>query len=238
MDEYLSEKEQIERIKQWWRENGWFLIGGAALASIGYFGYYQYQAYQNRIAEEAGAAYRELQQVVADDDREQAEELLARIVADYGSNAYVDQARLLIARDNLIRNPARAIDELSKVVEESKDDGLVMIARMRLARVLAYDEQYDRALETLNVPDVGEFGARYSEIRGDIHAENGNVEAAISAYTDALLSSGNGTINTEFLQLKLNDLIQVGIFDSADSADSAVAADAETGAEAEAGDEE
>ena len=158
--------------------------------------------------------------LVADDDREMADELLAQLEAEYGSSAYVDQARLLVARDNLVRDPERAIDELAKVVEQSKDEGLVKIARLRLARVLAYNEQFDRALETLNVPDVGEFGPRFSEIRGDIHAANGNVEAAISAYTDALLSSGNGTVNTDYLQLKINDLIQVGALDFAESADS------------------
>jgi len=47
-------------------------------------------------------------------------------------------------------------------------------------------------------------------VRGDVHAAMGNVEAAISAYTDALLRGGNGTVDLEFLQLKLNELIQVG----------------------------
>ena len=35
-----------------------------------------------------------------------------------------------------------------------------------------------RALDVLNVSDAGEFDARFSEIRGDIHADTGNVEAA------------------------------------------------------------
>jgi len=215
VDEYLSEKEQIERIKQWWRENGWFLIGGALLASLGYFGYNQYQAYKHRIAEDAAAIYLELVQVVADDDRAAADELLARLEADYSSSAYTDQARLLIAEDNLIRDTDRSIDELTKVVEQSRDDGMVRIARLRLARVLAYDEQYDRALATLNVPEPGQFESRYAEVRGDIHAAAGNIEAAFDSYTDALLGAGSGIVDTQFLQLKLNDLRQVGAASSA-----------------------
>jgi len=210
MDEYLSEKEQIELIKRWWRENGWFLIGGAAIFAIGWFGWQQYQASQQRVAEEAAALYLELGAAVEDDDRERADELLARLASEFESSAYLDQGRLLIASENLIRDTQRSIDELTAVMESSRDEGTAMIARLRLARVLAYDEQFERALEVLNVSDIGEFEARFSEVRGDVHAAMGNVEAAISAYTDALLRGGNGTVDLEFLQLKLNELIQVG----------------------------
>ena len=33
VDEYLSDNEQVERLRTWWRENGWFVIGGAAPGS-------------------------------------------------------------------------------------------------------------------------------------------------------------------------------------------------------------
>jgi len=211
VDEYLSEKEQIERIKQWWRENGWFLIGGALLASLGYFGFNQYQAYKHRVAEGAAAIYQQLVEVVGDDNRTQADQLLAQLEADYASSAYTDQAHLLIAQDYLIRDTDRSIAELTKVVEQSRDEGMVRIARLRLARVLAYDEQFDLALATLNVPDPGQFESRYAEVRGDIHAAAGNVEAAIGAYTDALLGAGSGTVDPEFVELKLGELRQLSV---------------------------
>jgi predicted negative regulator of RcsB-dependent stress response len=219
MDDYLTEKEQIELIRRWWRENGWFLIGGAAVVALGYFGWQQYQAYQQRVAEQASTLYHELVQVVEDDDREQADELLARLAEDFSSSAYLDQARLLIASDSLIRDTQRSIDELTTVMEQSRDEGTATIARMRLARVLAYDEQYDRALAVLNVPDSGEFTARFSEIRGDIFAATGDVQAAIDEYTDALLASGNGTVDPEYLQLKLNDLVQDSVAEPAAAGD-------------------
>lgn len=216
MDEYLSEKEQIEAIKQWWRENGWYLLGGVVLASLGYVGYLKYTDYQDTVAEAAAALYQELRLDLEDDDRDGADALLAELETDYAGSAYLDQARLLIAEANLIRDTGRSIDELAAVVEQAEDPGLVNIARLRLARVLAWDEQYDRALATLNVPDAGEFDARFSEVRGDIHAAMGDREAAVSAYTDALLGAVNGTVNRELIQLKLNDLIQASTPDSGD----------------------
>ncbi|MGD8339538.1 MAG: tetratricopeptide repeat protein [Gammaproteobacteria bacterium] len=219
MDENLSDQQQIELIRQWWRENGWYLVGGALLAGLGYFGWNQYQAYQIRVAEQAAGVYERLVQSVNDDDREMADLLLEQLTTNFSSSGYTDQARLLIARDNLIRDPERAISELETVIANSSDPGIVNIARLRLARVLAYDEQFDRALDVLNVADAGDFEARFSEVRGDIHAANGNTEAAISAYTDALFGAVNGTVDSEYVQLKLNDLIQASEPDSAESGD-------------------
>jgi predicted negative regulator of RcsB-dependent stress response len=208
VDEYLSEKEQIERIKQWWHENGWYLVGGAAIAALGYLGFNQYQAYQTRKAEEAAALYLELKLELDDDDRAGADSLFARLESEYAGSPYLDQARLLIADVNLIRDTDRAIAELAAVMEQSEDPGMSRIARLRLARALAWDEQYERALATLDIEEPGEFEPRYSEVRGDIYAATGETEAAVNAYTDALLGSGNGTINREYVQLKLNDLLQ------------------------------
>lgn len=208
MDEYLSEKEQIEQIKQWWNEYGWYLLGGALLAGLGYLGYNQFQAWQQRVAEQQAGIYHELQLALEDDDRDTADDLLNQLATEHAGSIYLDQARLLIAEENLIREPDRAISELETVVDESSDEGLARIARLRLARVLAFDEQYDRALDLLNIADPGEFDAQFSEVRGDVHAAMGNTEAALTAYTEALLGSANGSINTDIVQLKINDLNQ------------------------------
>jgi predicted negative regulator of RcsB-dependent stress response len=216
VDEYLSEKEQIEQLKQWWHDYGWYLLGGAALALAGLFGYNQYRAYQEGVVEEQAALYQELREALEDDDRQVADNLLARLASEHGGSAYLDQARMLVAEDNLIRDTDRAISELEAVVAQTQDASMVNIARLRLARVLAYDEQYERALTVLNVADSGEFEARFSEVRGDIHSATGNLEAAMSAYTEALLGSATGGINRDVLQLKLNDLLQSDLLDSGD----------------------
>ena len=44
MNEYRTEKEQLELFREWWREYGWYLVGGVAFAALGYFGWNQYQA--------------------------------------------------------------------------------------------------------------------------------------------------------------------------------------------------
>ena len=207
MDEYLTEREQIEVIKQWWRENRWFLLGGIAVAGLGYFGYYQYQAYRTARAEQAADLYMRLQQAI-EDDREGAEELLSQLRAEYADSAYTHQASLLMAKELLITDTARAAQELRQVVEESDDPGLAFIARLRLARVLAYQTNYAEALEVLDVEDPGQFAARMNEIKGDIHAAMGEIEAARAAYTQALTAPGSESVDRNFVQMKLNQLLE------------------------------
>jgi len=205
VDELLSEKEQIEQIKQWWRENGWFLIGGAAVSALAYFGWNQYSAYRENLSEQAGGIYLQLQ-VAVEDDADNVDALLAQLRDEYGSTPYADQGSLLAARHYLIRDSARSAAELRQVMQGSDDAELAMVARTRLARVEAYRENYDEALAVLDVDEPGQFAARIAEIRGDVHAAQGQVDAARTAYIEALTSAGSDALDRNYVQMKLNDL--------------------------------
>lgn len=205
MDEYLSEKEQVEQIKQWWRDYGWYLVGGAAVSALGYLGWNQYNAYLDGIAEEAQALYTDFAAAI-EEDRANADELLARLRSEFEGSPYADQASLLAARHHLIRDTARAAEELRRVVETSRDDDLAMVARLRLARVEAYRENYDTALAVLDVGEPGLFAARIAEIRGDVLAARGELDQAREAYVRALTSPGADVLDRNFVQMKLNAL--------------------------------
>ena len=224
MDDLLSEKEQVEHLRQWWRENGWFLIGGVALGALGLFGWKQYGDYQQRQAEEAASLYQQVQDALARPDTEGAAALLEKLRADFPKQPYTQQASLLVARNQLVSAPDRATDELRYTMQNSTDPELAMVARLRLARVLAYREQYQDALDLLSVEDPGQFAGRISEIRGDIYASLGQVDEARAAYLAAMVSAGAEVLDRNFLQMKLGDLPQRA------SEEGPAAADADSGA--------
>lgn len=205
VDEYLSEKEQIEAIRRWWNENGWYLIGGVAIALLGYVGYGQYQDYRDRRNEEAASLYTQLAGALTD-DRGRSDEILAQLREEHPHSPYTHQAGLLIAREFLVSDTARAESELRRVMTESSDPGLAYVGRMRLARVLIYRQSYDEALQVLEVEDPGEFAARLNELKGDVHTAMGDIEAARSAYTEALTAPGAESVDRNFVQMKLNSL--------------------------------
>lgn len=206
MDEYLSEKEQIERIREWWRENGWYLVGGIALGALALFGWNQYQHYLDTRGEQAAALYAQVRDALDDDDREAAERFLGQLREDYTSSPYTDQAGLMVARAFLVSDTSKAADELRYVMEHTDDHELGLIARLRLARVLIYQNEDQQALNLLAVDDPGQFAARISEIRGDAYVALGDTEAARTAYTSALTAPGADWLNRDFLELKLDAL--------------------------------
>jgi predicted negative regulator of RcsB-dependent stress response len=206
VDEYLSEKEQIQRIKDWWNEYGWYLIGGMALSALGIFGWNQFQDYRHERATEAAALYQSMLKAVDGDEEEEAAGILTQLRDDYASSPYTDHAGLLMARELIVRDPERATEELRHVMESSADPGLAMIARLRLARVLAYREKYTEALGLLDVAEPGQFAASLQVIKGDIHAALGETDAARAAYTQALVAPGAESLDRNLLQMKLNRL--------------------------------
>jgi predicted negative regulator of RcsB-dependent stress response len=205
VDEYLSDKEQLERVKQWWHEYGWFLLGGAAVAAVGLFGWNQYQAYRDRQGEQASMLYVELQQAI-EDDRGEEQELLSRLRDEYPRSPYTQQAALLVASELVVREPERAEAGLRLVMNESDDPELALIARMRLARLFAYRERHEEALELLDVEEPGQFAATIASIRGDIHMALGNTAEAREAFSQALTAPGAQSLDRNLLQMKLNAL--------------------------------
>lgn len=207
-DEFLTDQQQAEVVRNWVRQNGLYLVGGLLLGLGGLFGWNQYQDYRERQFEQAAALYDQLLEAVAESRSDDAASIVGELEESYSSSPYPDQARLALAK---LRMDQSRFDDaaiyLDQVATGGRSAEIRHIAALRLARVRLHQQRFDAALAALDGMDPNSaFAPRSEEVRGDIYAAMGRNDEARTAYTAALASSLPGVIDRSFVQAKLNSL--------------------------------
>lgn len=211
MDEYMSEHEQWELLKRWLRTNGASIVGGVLVGVIALAGWRWWEAHVERRALDASERYEAIIETLRRGDRTRALTLIEDLRSEHPSSPYVDQADLLAARAFVeSKELDKAAERLRDVMQRTDDRELALVARMRLARVQLAQDKPDDALATLNAVDPGAFAARYHEVRGDIYVAKGDRESALKEYRAARESAAEAVVDTELLDLKINDLLAEG----------------------------
>ena len=211
MEDYLSEKEQWERVTSWLRENGAWIAAGVVVGALGIGGWQWWNAHVDSVNGEASAKYEQMLSDLDKGDKTGALVLLSSLEQDFSSTPYADQARLAVARVYVEGNELdKAATELQAVSQQSKDKQLALVARLRLARVQIAQQKPDDALMTLDGVDPGAFESLFHEVRGDADFAKGNKAAALTEYRTARSKdAGGGGSDTSLLDLKISDLVAV-----------------------------
>jgi predicted negative regulator of RcsB-dependent stress response len=207
LEDYLSEKEQWERVTGWLRENGMWIVAGVVVGALGIGGWQWWNAHVDKVNGEASAKYEQMTADLTKGDRTGALILMSDLERDYSSTPYLDQARLAFARAYVESNELdKAATALQSVSQHSKDKQLALIARLRLARVQISQQKPDDALTTLDGVDPGAFEALFHQVRGDANFAKGNKAAALTEYRTARSKDAGGGSDTSLLDLKIADL--------------------------------
>ena len=197
-----SDEEQIERIRDWWDENGRAVIAAAVLGVVALAGWFSWQGWQDNRVAAASQAFTMLEQRAAADENAEVVELAREVATTYDGSSYEPLAWLTGAGVAVEQNDletARAY--LERVPESTDRPQLVATAELRLARVLWAQGQHDAALSRLEAAPAG-FEGLYAELRGDILLDQGKTELARTAYEEA---AGAGAA-AGLVQIKLDSL--------------------------------
>lgn len=211
MDELLSEKEQIDRMRSWWKENGAYIVVGVLIGVGGIFGLNQWRSGQLGSQIEASTLFEALAEEIANNRLEPAESLVAGMYADYPDTIYADQSRLAMAR--LYMDQGRDQDAAATLEALLTGDGnaeMKLVARLRLAKILLFQDKPEEVLTLLDGQTDTGMSARFNEAIGDAHAELGNYPAAEEAYRAALSDPmASQLVDSALLQMKISDLPDV-----------------------------
>jgi len=199
---HYDDEAQVEQLRRWWNENWKALAAGLVIGLGGIYGWDAWQGAKTRQSEQASQIYQDLKKAKPED----ANGLADKLQSDFASTPYAAHAALFMAEKAAEKNDwAGAQQRLEWAVKHSDDDGMVKVAKLRLARVLWQQNKPEEALKQLDTKDGDAFAALYQELRGDIKLAQGDKVAARAAYQKAL-ESGPAPGIREFLQRKLDDL--------------------------------
>ncbi len=206
MDDYLDEKEQIEEIKSWLKENWIALVAGVI---VGFAGLISWNWYQDSVYErntQALAIFDQAQQELTLGNFDSALTMLQNLRSNYNSSPYTDFLGLLYSTYLLSNgNTADAAVEIEYVLNNTSDEYLQLIATWRLARVNVEMTNYDRALELVQNKNHP-LSANFTELEGDVYFFRGEFDLASTTYMSILSDPNINSVDLNILMLKINNL--------------------------------
>ncbi len=203
MDYYASEDELVEALRKWWQANGGAVAAGIVIGLAAIFGWQYWNSQRTARAEQASARYEALHQAVQQQDPAQARQQGQALREQFAGSPYAVLAALELARQAVESGDnTTAIQELQWALQQTDQETIKTIARLRLARVLLAEKHYAEAETRLNEIVAPEFAAERDELRGDLYLARNDPAGARTAYQAALAARGNNG----FLQMKLDNL--------------------------------
>jgi len=204
----LSEKEQLQEFRAWWAENGRFVIAGVVLGIAAIVSWNQWRSSIETTRIEASNIFEDIMVAAYEGDLEAAEAAAGKLFDDYERTVYPDQARLALARIYMDKGRDQdAADALRHLVVPGDETEIQMLGRLRLAKVLLYQNKPDEVIAILKDRGESGFAARYNEILGDAYLAEGAYAEAQMAYEAALSENpALSTVDNNLIRLKLNDL--------------------------------
>ncbi len=216
MSVHLSEEEQLEVLKRWWKDYGRTVIIAVLVAVVGYFGYTTWQDQKRQKAEKASEVYEQLLKLtnaepgktLTDSDKATIAHLAGELKDGNSKSMYAHSAAFFLAKLAVEDNKLDvAVSELKWVLSAKPEAATEQLARLRLARVLTAQKVYADALAQLSPEPAAAFTSEYAEARGDILKLQGDLDAARTAYEKALAATDpQQQERYMLLQMKVDDL--------------------------------
>lgn len=200
MADYLTDEEQVDRLKNWWSENGTSVIVSIVLVVGGVAGWRWYDVERAEEIQAASEAYDSF--LAAQGDARAA--LAASLETGHGASSYATFARLHQAKEAVEAGDLDSAIAVLKQIAANDHPLLQDVARVRLARLMTEQGDADAALGVLAEVTSQGFRALVLELKGDIHLQQGARAPAHEAYLAARAELQEGE-QRPILDIKVDD---------------------------------
>jgi predicted negative regulator of RcsB-dependent stress response len=203
MEPYVTEEQQVEALKKWWKANAGAVIIGVTIGLGVIFGWQYWRGYQQSQAEQASLQYETLSQALEKTDFQKVHEQGQVLLEQFPDSFYAALTAFKLARLAVEEgNTEAAIQQLQWVVEHADQEAIKDIARLRLARVLLAAGRNADAQARLDQLTSAKFASELEELKGDLYLALNEPAKARAAYQNALSAGSSNPL----LQMKLDNL--------------------------------
>lgn len=208
MADYQTDDEQVEHFKDWWARNGLAILIGVIIGVVALGAWRGWEAWQRHLGENASMHYTKLQEAMARNDTNTVIQEADLLREEFSGTPYGVLGALAAAKQYAEQGELeRSAQALRWVMEQTEQETVAAIARIRLARVEVARNNPDAALELLNAGLPPAYAGLVEEGRGDALVAKGELAGARAAYDRALESAGGGNAgDNEFLRMKRDAL--------------------------------
>ncbi|HHC6511061.1 TPA: YfgM family protein [Vibrio parahaemolyticus] len=202
MELYDTEEQQVEAIKDWWKENGKAVIIGAVVGLGGLFGWRYYQDTVIQASETASQSYTTAMNTLQEKGVDAQSDVQAFIESNEVKEYSVLAALQLAKAQVEAKDFTAALEQLKWAQSNTKDAALSPLISYRIARIETEMGNFDAANTELGKVTDTAWAGRIAELRGDIALRQGDKDSAYAAYTEAQQAADASPT----LQMKLDDL--------------------------------
>ena len=201
-----TDQEELEKLKEWWKNYGGALLIGVLLGLGLLFGNKYWTRYKEEQRETASALYEQMAKEVQGGKAGQARANGKKLMDDYARTPYAGMAALMLARVSVEANDsATARKDLQWAIDHATDPGVAHTARLRLGQLLLANREYEAALALVQ-KDAPGFEAEYAELKGDAYTGLGKREEARAAYQAALDNLAGKTQARTLVEMKFANI--------------------------------
>ena len=207
MNDYTTEDEALDRIRQLWGQYGKFILILSILVAGSFGGRNLWMSYKNDSAENSSLNYSQLLLAVDQKRFEDAFEIGSEIIKTDTQSSYAELSSLFLAKISFEKGDYDvAKNTLIALIESSSDLNTGNVARERLARILLSEGKADDSQKVLEKSKSMDLTKHLLELQGDIMKARGSLESALSLYQRALAKNIINGQDSNNLSLKLNDI--------------------------------
>ena len=200
----IEEEQEINQLKDWWKENGKTIIVAFILGVGGMFGWRYWQAHQAEQIAQASAQYDALIYSAQQDEQAKKANIEQFVQANsktaYAVFALLDEAKKATEKQDFVA----AEVNLNHALTQSQDEVLTSIVALRLSAVQFQLGQLDNALTSLNQVKGESFNASKAILTGDIQVAKGDKVAAKNSFEQA--QQNGSQLEQQMAKMKLNNL--------------------------------